>query len=102
MSGLIFLTITIDVYIEYEVFLFPVVIIAIGLANTKWIGGLNEMLGDLSYGVYIYGFVIQQALSLATIPIALLAGFLSWILIEKHAMKLNVKKRMANQICIKA
>ncbi|MDZ7927235.1 MAG: acyltransferase [Agrobacterium sp.] len=54
--------------------------------------------GDYSYGVYIYGWPIQQTIAhffptltsypsnLITIPAALLAGYLSWTLVEKPAL----------------
>ena len=58
-----------------------------------------EKLGDFSYGIYIYAFMIQQGLALAGVPrhgLAVfvlaslaasgLAGFLSWHLLEKHAI----------------
>jgi peptidoglycan/LPS O-acetylase OafA/YrhL len=96
-------------YSLIEALVFPVIILTAGLGNTKWIGGLNYKIGDLSYGVYIYGFVIQQVLllyfklnhltlTLVTVPIALSAGFLSWNLIEKRAMKLKVRRQ--NLTCI--
>lgn len=56
--------------------------------------------GDISYGVYLYAFPIQQALlpvsigfalpwlanALLTLPLVMLAGLLSWLLIEKPAL----------------
>ncbi len=56
--------------------------------------------GDYSYGVYIYGFVIQQCVAsqqrtpnphwnlLVSLPLALGAGMVSWHLIERPAMTL--------------
>jgi peptidoglycan/LPS O-acetylase OafA/YrhL len=96
-------------YSLIEALVFPVVILTAGLSNTKWIGGLNNKIGDLSYGIYIYGFVIQQVLlryfelnhltlTWVTVPIALFAGFLSWNLIEKPAMKLKVRSQNSNSI----
>lgn len=63
---------------------------------------------DPSYGVYIYGFVIQQCLGhlfpqqgivfhqLAAAAVAIVAGTLSWYLIEKPSMRF-VKNRLAEQ-----
>jgi peptidoglycan/LPS O-acetylase OafA/YrhL len=54
--------------------------------------------GDYSYGIYIYGFVVQQLVVEAfpthgplfnmgvSAPIAIAAGFVSWELIEKRAL----------------
>jgi peptidoglycan/LPS O-acetylase OafA/YrhL len=55
--------------------------------------------GDYSFGVYIYGFPIQQTVqhflpgltsypsNLVTLPVALIAGYLSWTLIELPALQ---------------
>lgn len=57
-----------------------------------------ELPGDYSYGVYIYGWPIQQTIAhffpnltsypsnLISIPAALLAGYLSWTFVEKPAL----------------
>ena len=60
--------------------------------------------GDFSYGIYIYGMIVQQSIiALLSVPInpyvlsvlSLIAVFpfawLSWNLIEKHALKLKYK-----------
>jgi len=62
----------------------------------KWL----TVKGDLSYGIYVYGFMIQQAivyafkgnltvraLLLYSVPISLIVAFASWHLIEKRALK---------------
>jgi len=61
-------------------------------------------IGDLSYGVYIYGWLIQQIVvqwfnphinwftnCLISLPFILGISFLSWHLVEKRAMGINLK-----------
>ena len=55
--------------------------------------------GDFSYGIYLYGFPIQQLISyrfpgispvvlfLTATPLAIIAGIFSWHLLEKHFLK---------------
>jgi peptidoglycan/LPS O-acetylase OafA/YrhL len=63
-----------------------------------WVGRKN----DYSYGLYIYGFVVEQTLALlgyarwgrieytlASIAITWVLAFLSWHLVEKQAMRLK-------------
>ena len=60
--------------------------------------------GDFSYGIYIYGYLIQQLTVKAfggkmspimnfsiSLPIAIICGVLSWHIIEKRFLKLKVK-----------
>lgn len=67
--------------------------------------------GDFSYGLYIYAFPVQQTvtyffnsklspwLNLAiSLPITLALAFLSWHIIEKHAMKLKKYFKNKKQI----
>ncbi|WP_071131780.1 acyltransferase family protein [Enterococcus timonensis] len=61
--------------------------------------------GDLSYGIYIYSFIIQQLLMYLfhnqlsqlqnfffTLPLVMICAYISWHLIEKNCMKLKNKK----------
>jgi peptidoglycan/LPS O-acetylase OafA/YrhL len=70
-----------------------------------WPGFASRM--DLSYGVYLYAFPIQQLWVLAlgirspwtlfvvAMPSALLAGFLSWHCVEKHFLRLKSRPSQA-------
>jgi peptidoglycan/LPS O-acetylase OafA/YrhL len=77
----------------FRVLLWPVLIIGLGIQSTMYINCIGQKIGDLSYGIYIYGFPIQQTLMhyfnlealglmFLSIPISMLFGYLSWHLIE--------------------
>jgi peptidoglycan/LPS O-acetylase OafA/YrhL len=81
---------------------FPVAYFTIylGMLNPRKLWLLNT--GDYSYGLYLYGFPIQQALYVLTplartgignvllgIPVAFCFAFLSWHLVEKRALSLR-------------
>ncbi|MCW3112924.1 MAG: Acyltransferase family protein [Segetibacter sp.] len=87
-------------YTQY--FILPIAIISFGQMNTRFVAGLSQKIGDLSYGTYLYAFLIQQTLmfyfplkhwqlTLITIPIALLFGLLSWNLVEKRFLRFKRK-----------
>jgi peptidoglycan/LPS O-acetylase OafA/YrhL len=79
------------------------VFLPIILLNLSFIKGrLNNFgkYGDFSYGIYLYGFVVQQMVVYFAItttsplllfciayPVTLVFGFLSWHLIEKKALR---------------
>lgn len=61
-----------------------------------------DRLGDVSYGTYLYGWPVEQVVNHAlgqystwwtvfglSLPITLLLGWLSWHLLEKHALRLK-------------
>jgi len=70
------------------------------LSSTSVVVNKLKLPGDASYGVYIYGFVVQQSLAhlfpqqgvlfnqLVSAIIALGLGFCSWFWVEKPAMEL--------------
>jgi peptidoglycan/LPS O-acetylase OafA/YrhL len=80
-------------------------VIALGTRSTPGIRDAGRF-GDFSYGVYIYAFVVQQTLIqltgnalttlqgfIASAAITGLAGFASWHLVEKQALKLKSRLR---------
>lgn len=80
----------------------PIIIILLGLKSTPGIAGLSNKLGDPSYGIYLYGFPIQQilmryfhlspvVLMLTAAPLAVIFGFLSWHLLEKKVLKFKLQ-----------
>lgn len=75
----------------------PILVILLGKKSTKYINRLGEVVGDTSYGIYIYSFPIQQALVyffkpdttvlfILSLPLSVLFGYISWHLIEKKAL----------------
>lgn len=88
------------VYVIAQFAVLPFTIVLFGSLSTPLIDGIKNKIGDLSYGIYIYAFPVQQSLehffrlsylplmffgTIATIPFA----FLSWNLIEKRALALK-------------
>jgi len=92
-----------NIFVVASHFVLPVLIISFGILQTKWVNNLAVKIGDLSYGIYIYAFLIQQTLvhyfplnyfelAICTIPLSFLVGYLSWNYIEKPFLKLKSKK----------
>lgn len=83
----------------------PYVVMVLAFHTTPRLRGLARF-GDVSYGLYIYAFPIQQAIALMlggnvspaaimliSFPIAWLLGLASWRLIERPALKLKPKPK---------
>lgn len=86
-----------------QYFFFPVIVLFFGTYSTKYLNSIGEKIGDLSYGVYIYGFPIQQTLmhffalsclqlTLLATPIILVFAWVSWHFVEK--ITLNNKSKV--------
>ncbi len=83
-------------FIQYVVY--PVVVLGIGgLEPPQWVQRVLKKTGDISYGIYLYAFPVQQTLmfyfGLTYLPlmfwtavVALPLGYCSWHLVEKRAM----------------
>jgi peptidoglycan/LPS O-acetylase OafA/YrhL len=78
----------------------PVFVIALGISNYSALSWIRRY-GDISYGVYIWGFIVQQLLwyffqpsqpimLLLSIPITWALGFASWHLVEERALRLKL------------
>jgi peptidoglycan/LPS O-acetylase OafA/YrhL len=97
----------------YEIGLFfvlPYAILSLSLAKPALFGWMGK-LGDFSYGVYIYGFLMQQIVSyafhtdekpflnfaLATIPTLILAAC-SWHFLEKRFLLLKPRRRASGNL----
>lgn len=76
----------------------PILVILTSASSTKYINEIGSKIGDLSYGIYIYAFPIQQTivyfskcntlqLILASIIITSIIASFSWHFIEKKALR---------------
>jgi peptidoglycan/LPS O-acetylase OafA/YrhL len=76
----------------------PILVISLGLSFSKALNFIPSNLGDISYGVYIYGFLVQQVLmyffrigpiqlTIASIFITYILAYLSWHYIESRFLK---------------
>lgn len=102
IAGIILLCISFitNQFIYTKYFLIPLCTITGGVLSTQFINKIGSQIGDLSYGIYIYSFPIQQALvyyykfsplelMLPTLLIASVFAYFSWHLIEKKALRLK-------------
>lgn len=90
-----------NLFMPLRYFILPLPILLFGLSATPYIKSIGEYLGDLSYGIYIYGFPVQQLVVYYLNPIQpivltfvglLITGILSycsWHWIEEPALKLK-------------
>ena len=75
----------------------PIAVIGFGVKSTPFLNDIGKRIGDLSYGIYIYGFPVQQTLVyflgldyvglfFVSVPVTLVLAYGSWHLIEKRAL----------------
>jgi peptidoglycan/LPS O-acetylase OafA/YrhL len=78
-------------------FTLPIIIIGVGIRSAPGINSVGDKLGDLSYGIYIYGFPVQQTLMhfypfnylglmMLSLPISYVLAYCSWHLVEAKAL----------------
>jgi peptidoglycan/LPS O-acetylase OafA/YrhL len=101
LAALLFIASLIFHFFEIARFItLPILVIGFGIRSTPVLNSIGEKLGDLSYGVYIYAFPVQQTLEyyfkfnywqlmLSGIVISYLLAYASWHLIEVRALKLK-------------
>ncbi|GAA4883827.1 acyltransferase [Flaviramulus aquimarinus] len=94
---LVIISIKYDFYSVSKHFLLPIIILIIGFTQLPFFSTFGKI-GDMSYGIYIYSFPIQQALvyfyklnvyelMFWSLIISIAFGYLSWHLVEKRALK---------------
>ncbi|MBN3840383.1 acyltransferase [Burkholderia sp. Ac-20349] len=78
----------------------PYAVISFAVTETPYLSRIGA-LGDPSYGIYVYAFLIQQTLMalfphiefgpfvLASIILSVASGYMSWHIIEKPALRLK-------------
>jgi peptidoglycan/LPS O-acetylase OafA/YrhL len=107
--GIVVLSVVTQKYFTVIQFIFiPLLIIGVGIKSTKYINAIASNIGDLSYGIYIYAFPVQQtlihffklnhiSLTLYTAIISVVLAYFSWHLVEKNALKLKkIKPQLVN------
>jgi Predicted acyltransferases len=78
----------------------PIFILVLGLTPFSFIHNIGNKIGDLSYGIYIYGFPVQQTLMyyfrlnylelmIYSMVVSCFFAYFSWHFIEKNALKLK-------------
>ena len=89
-----FINFNVFIYLFYGVLIYTVLAVACSALAKK-----IKLPGDYSYGIYVYGFLVQQivahffpaltsCVSMAiTIPLSILLGVISWYFIESPALK---------------
>lgn len=94
---ILLLSLYFNFYDSVKHFIFLIVVLLIGFIPLPFIHTFGRF-GDMSYGIYIYSFPIQQTLMyffkmstysllIYSVLLSVVFGFLSWHLIEKRALK---------------
>lgn len=93
-------------FLYASVSMLPLIVLCASLSPVKGLSTITTYVGDLSYGLYIYGFPIQQTLVyffkpdvhtliISSVLVSAVVACLSWHWIEKPALKLkNLGKLM--------
>lgn len=109
--AIVVLILVLSLYFNYydlvKHLIFPIVVILVGFIPLPFIRTFGRF-GDMSYGIYIYSFPIQQTLMyffklktyeliIFSVLCSIVFGYLSWHLIEKRALKYKRKFILNNK-----
>jgi peptidoglycan/LPS O-acetylase OafA/YrhL len=85
----------------------PYIVLSLATCAHRWLKNFGRY-GDISYGVYIYGFLVQQSVAhvtsnglsavgntLVSLPIVMVLAWASWHWVEKPALSLKPNRRVA-------
>ncbi|RKE83245.1 acyltransferase family protein [Epilithonimonas arachidiradicis] len=92
------MSIILDVYNIFSFLLLPLLVILVCISFSKQLAFIPNLIGDISYGVYIYGFIVQQTLmnffilnpyelAVISLSITYIFSYLSWNYVEKKMLK---------------
>ncbi len=98
LFGILVISMVAGVFKYVSLFVLPLFISLIGIHSTPYLNQIREKIGDLSYGAYIYGFLVQQCLmnyfplhvgALMTLSLIIAFGlaYLSWHCVEKKMLR---------------
>lgn len=97
LFGAILVSLYCKIYTFTAPLIWPVLILLFGMSYSHNLNRFPGKFGDISYGIYIYGFLIQQTimnfftlrpilLTLTTMPIVMFLAWLSWHYVEKRCL----------------
>ncbi|MBO4233687.1 acyltransferase [Riemerella anatipestifer] len=98
IMGLFVISIHLNVYSYMKYIIVSPMVILLGCTPVSYIKSIGKKLGDVSYGVYIYGFPFQQLLVyyfdmsiqehiIYSLILSFSLGWLSWHFVEKKALE---------------
>lgn len=102
---LLLVSIGVGLFSQLQFLLWPILVILMGVnSKGELITGFAKKIGDLSYGIYLYAFPVQQTLmhffplspiqlTIFSFVITVLFAYLSWHFVEKKALALKKKKK---------
>lgn len=104
LSILLIVSFPLQLFHSSSPFILSLLIILLAISYSKQLSYLPQKIGDISYGIYIYGFLVQQTLmnyynfpplqlTILSLIVTYILSYLSWHLIEKRFLKLKQRLR---------